>query len=484
MRRGRLAAGVFECLPPSLLVDRGGTVIAANAAARQACPDAAPGVRLAAAFPMAERAAIEAVLDAALRGAPAPRAAVTALPMREGDGSVRALLVQLPADVAGDEPALALAGLVGGVAHDVNNLLTIIATAAEAIAGAPEMAVAEAARIAAATRRGAALMDRLLAIGRQQTLKPVGVCVNAAVGAVVDLLRPTLGAQIAVVLEAELPGRNVWIDAGQFDQVLMNLLLNAGDAMPGGGRLVVVTGHATLVRPQPGFPDTVPPGRWVSVTVRDSGEGIAADVLPRIFDPYFTTRAGQPGARGGTGLGLATVHGIARQSGGFLAVRSTPGAGTEMTLFLPRWDGRVEAQIGEPAAEPHRGEGRSVLLVDDEELIRDPVARALEARGWHVVAAESGEAALDVLDRAPRSLAAVVSDIVMTGMDGLALVRAVRERAEDSRLPAILMSGYARPAQRAALAAMDAVFLRKPYSVQSLVEALGDLTGPAAKSVP
>ena len=254
--------------------------------------------------------------------------------------------------------------------------------------------------------------------------------------------------------------------------------------MADGGTLTLSSGHTTLYRPQLTGAETIPPGRYVTITVADTGDGIAEAVLPRIFEPFFTTKRGQ----GGTGLGLPTVLGIVRQSGGFLDVASQPGIGTTVVIYLPRHETAAEAiapatpapvpptQV--PPAIPEGGD-RVVLVVEDEEPVRRVLARALTCAGWRVVAAETGEEALQMLGGADGStesqLSVVVSDVVMPGMDGPALVRAVRLRYPN--VPAVLVSGYAEPMLRQELTSQDICFLPKPYATAELLELVARLTG-------
>jgi two-component system cell cycle sensor histidine kinase/response regulator CckA len=247
--------------------------------------------------------------------------------------------------------------------------------------------------------------------------------------------------------------------------------------MPDGGALTLRTGHLTLLEPMVRGPDTFLPGRYVMIEVRDTGTGIAPEVMPRIFEPFFTTRRDH----GGSGLGLATVHGIVRQSEGYLTVESEVGKGTCMRVYLPRWDDH-DADVpaaapviaAAPAAAPARADApRLVLLVEDEEPVLRLAERTLTRRGWRVLAAESGEAALALLDGGGSDgLAAIVTDMVMPGMDGIALVRAVRERLGNPALPAILVSGYAEAELRRNIEAVTTTFMAKPYTLRELVAKL------------
>jgi two-component system cell cycle sensor histidine kinase/response regulator CckA len=483
---------LFQALPPTLLVGPDGEMLRANRAAGLLFPDAKPGLACESLFAPPARAALAVAVRAALAGTASSTGLATPLsvlasPLTDPDGTVCAVLVQFsPAGAAGVPMEQLAAGqrlqtlgqLVGGIAHDFNNLLTIISAAAEAAAAFPQTAVAEAARIHEATSRGADLARRLLAFGRQQTLQPRGVDANAAVRAAANLLDRLMGESIHVTLALEESGRAVHVDPTQLDQVLINLAVNARDAMPCGGRLTLATGHTTLLRALAAMPEPVPAGRWITIEIADTGDGIAPDILPRIFEPYFTTRTMQPGSTGGTGLGLATVHGILRQSGGYLTVQTAQGAGTTMTVYLPRWDGVVDVAPSTAVPTHASGDGRAVLLVEDEHLIRTVAERALTRRGWLVLSADSGEEALELLTPLAPPLAAIVSDMVMPGMDGAALVRAARARTGIADLPAILVSGYAAEHQRKAMAGLDAVFMAKPYAMQELADRLAAIARP------
>jgi two-component system cell cycle sensor histidine kinase/response regulator CckA len=299
------------------------------------------------------------------------------------------------------------------------------------------------------------------------------------------MLGRLLGEHVRLRLELEEPGRAVRVDPTQLDQVLINLVVNARDAMPAGGTLTLRTGHLTLYGPQQVGSEIMLPGRYVAIQVEDTGEGIAPAILPRVFEPFFTTRRD----RGGSGLGLSTVHGIVRQSGGFVTVQSTVGQGTCVRFWLPRHDVTEVVSGGHasgapPFAAPNAGPlsivaappapeaqaARCVLLVEDEDAVRRLIQRALQRAGWVVSAVDSAEAALDRLPHPgnPTGLPSVlVSDIMLPGMDGTELVRAARAMWPD--LPAVLVSGYTDSALLGDLTEQGVAFLTKPFSLREPV---------------
>ena len=400
--------------------------------------------------------------------------------------------LRLEAQLAHSQKLQAIGQLAGGIAHDFNNLLTAILGAAEMVrarSGVDAATHGNITQITSAAERGAALVRQLLAFGRQQTLQPRVIAINAAMRDIADLLRPLLGARIKLELDLDQAEPLARVDPTQLDQVLVNLAVNARDAMAQGGTLTLHSGHASLYRALTRGAETIPPGDYVMVEVRDTGTGIPPEIMPRIFDPFFTTKRDQ----GGTGLGLATVHGIIRQSEGFLTVESQPangegrmqGGGTSLRIYLPRHAGPPDplpAPVGPPApvgTPLPPATGRIVLLVDDEAMVRDLMTSALRQQGWQVLACESAEAALAMLaTRGPAPLTAVISDVAMPGMDGPALIRHVRARQPG--LPAILISGYAAEALRGDLTSGNIAFLPKPYTLKDLVALLAHITqGPA-----
>ena len=420
---------------------------------------------------------------------------VSVVPVQEADGQISGLILQLSdisaqkkleAQLAQSQKLQAVGQLAGGIAHDFNNLLTAMIGAADEVLARgtcePET-VDDVQQIRTSAQRGTDLVRQLLAFGRQQTLQPRAVSINDAVQSLSGLLRRLLGSTVRLELDLEVPGQMVCVDPTQLDQVLVNLAVNARDAMPDGGRLTLHTGHITLYRALARADEQIPPGRYVMVEVQDTGIGIPPDVLPRIFDPFFTTRR----EHGGSGLGLSTVHGIVRQSDGFLAVESEVGKGTRIRIYLPQHAGEAAAGPNLPAAAeaapspaaPDPG-GRAVLLVDDEDGVRRLATRALTNRGWRVLSAPSGEAALALLAEDPQrveSLCAILSDVVMPGMDGPSLVREVRRLRPG--LPAILASGYAEESVRGDLAADDILFLPKPYTLKAMMAVVAERALPA-----
>ncbi len=461
----------------------------------------------------------------AARTATGAEVALTLVPATERDGKLAAVLLRaadltplraLEAQLAQSQKQLALGQLAAGIAHDFNNLLTAVLGSAEAIAHRdPDPATLEdAAQIRASAERGGALVRQLLAFGRQQVLAPRPVAVNETLTALRGLLSRLLGASIRLELaleenDPEEKGPMVRVDPVQLDQVLINLAVNARDAMAengrqGGGVLRLASSHATLHRPLVpegaavgGGAETVPPGRWVTIEVADTGAGMTPEVLARIFEPFFTTRR----EKGGSGLGLSTVHGIVRQSDGYLTVASTPGQGTVMRVWLPRWDGAAEIAIprlprdppprpalprpappatsatpaSEIAPEPAPA-GRTVVLVEDEAPVRRLAERVLAAEGWSVIAAADAEEALAALDDAdPPRPDVLVTDLAMPGMDGISLIAAARKRLGRPDLPAIVASGYADAASRAELEGPGIVFMPKPYTPRELAARLADM---------
>ncbi len=361
----------------------------------------------------------------------------------------------------------AVGQLAGGVAHDFNNMLATVLSYADlsAMALGPDHPVApDLAQITAAAHRGAALTRQLLAFSRQTPVEPKVLSLNVAVAYQEPMLRRLIGATIVVstVLAEDLGA--IKADPGHVDQILLNLVVNARDAMPEGGRLVIETRNAVLDHAAAGHAG-VNPGRYVVLTVRDTGCGMDAVTQARIFEPFFTTKE----VGKGTGLGLSMVFGIVKQSGGNVTVRSEPGRGATFEIVLPRVE-PVARSIPAAAAAIGRGTA-TVLLVEDDEPVRKAVRRLLAGRGYSVLVAPGPREALDILGAQGDTVHLLVTDVVMPEMDGITLAAKVRER--HPRIKVLFMSGYTErvAAKGAALGPSDH-FIQKPFSFVQIVHAV------------
>lgn len=367
-----------------------------------------------------------------------------------------------------------IARRAAGVAHDVNNLLAVIAaTAAEALArpGLDEAAFEAFGGIEDATRRAAGLVRQLLD-GGQRPASAAACDVDATLRAMEARLRRVLGG-VAFTLAPGLADAAAAIDPEDLDRVVLNLALNARNAMPSGGALTVATGEREVRDAVSQFGDPVVPGHHVVVTVRDTGTGMPPAVMARLFEPFFTTRAGQ----GGTGLGLASVRDLVRKAGGFLEVASAPGQGTTVRVHLPRHEPPPNA-LPRPVESdaPPRAGGGVLLLVDDEPALLRLGERALSRAGWRVVAVDSAAAAAAAAEDTALVPRAMVTDLMLPDGDGLALVDAVRRRLPG--LPAVLTSGYATASLRDRAAAAGVAFLAKPYGTAALADLLAGFLQP------
>ncbi len=377
----------------------------------------------------------------------------------------------------------AVGRLTGGVAHDFNNLLTVVLGNLALVKRRLDATVDERVRrgIDGATegaQRAASLTARLLAFSRQQPLAPEAVDLNRLVAGMSDLLRRTLGEDVAV--ETVLAG-GLWrahADPNQLESSVLNLAVNARDAMPGGGKLTIETANAYLDEAYAAGREEVKPGQYVAICVSDTGSGMAPEIIARAFEPFFTTK---PVGKG-TGLGLSQVYGFAKQSGGHVAIYSEPGHGTTVKLYLPRLrEGDLPADAPTVVALPEMprdGAGRTVLVVEDDAMVRDFAVTALEEGGCRVLAAADGPAALAMLEANPE-IALLFTDVVLTGpMNGRQLANALLERRPD--LPVLFTTGYTRNAIIHHGRLDEGVqLLGKPYSAAALVaKVMSMLDGP------
>ena len=359
----------------------------------------------------------------------------------------------------------AVGRLAGGVAHDFNNMMMIIIGFADFLCHAIEAddpRRRDAEEIRKAAERAAGLTRQLLAFGRQQMVRPQVVDLNGVVRDMELMLRPLLGEDITLVTSLPPVGA-VRADRGQLEQVLMNLALNARDAMAGGGQLALETRSVEL-REEEGyrrFGLEIPAGRYVRLVVRDTGEGMNAETKARIFEPFFSTK---PPAQN-TGLGLSVVYGIVSQSGGYVTVDSQPGQGTTFTIWLPEAEGTTE-KVAQPDAAPARGTER-ILVVEDETAVRVLAARVLSEAGYTVLEASSGREALELVSGGA-GVDAVLTDVVMPDMGGAELAEHLRATAPT--LPILFMSGYTgTDVLRRGFNEEGVPFLQKPFSPDSLM---------------
>ncbi|MDR3438512.1 PAS domain-containing protein [Telmatospirillum sp.] len=374
----------------------------------------------------------------------------------------------------------AMGQLAGGIAHDFNNLLTAMIGFCDLLLqrhGPGDASFADIMQIKQNANRAASLVRQLLAFSRRQALQPRLFDVTDALAELSNLLRRLLGETIELSITHGRDLGLVRVDPGQFDQVIINLAVNARDAMLGGGQLSVMTRVFHNERPYQRGADVMPPGDYVLIEVADTGTGISPENLGRIFEPFFSTK--EVGA--GTGLGLSTVYGIVRQTDGFVFVDSQPGHGSIFSIYLPRFDGaepgvRAKFAGGEQAAQigDLTGTG-TILIVEDEDAVRLFGARALRNKGYRVLEARSGENALDVL-HGEEGVDVLVSDVVMPGMDGATLARLVR--MERPHIQVILMSGYAEDVALGEFSGEDGIhFLPKPFSLKQLASKVKDVLG-------
>jgi PAS domain S-box-containing protein len=381
-----------------------------------------------------------------------------------------------------------LGRLAGGVAHDFNNLLTVITSYAELLqadASSGEANPDDAVEIRRAAEAAGSLARRLVAFSRHQPVVPQRVDVGATVSAARRLLAPVVGERIALTLELADALPPVLADPGQVEQVLLNLVANARDAIVdagGAGRIVVRTGHrvvdASEVRRLLGVEGA--PGRYVTLAVEDTGAGIDEATLARIFEPFFTTKA--PNA--GTGLGLAVVHGIVRQAGGVVVAHSVPGRGSTFTTYWPEANGSAVAAPSEPAPRAADAGAARLLLVEDQPAVREIARRVLTRAGYEVVEAKDGDEALEVMARPGARFDLVLSDAVMPRMDGYALAQ--RLAASWPEVPILLMSGYLDTGEPlASLPNLRPRIVPKPFTSAVLLGAVrAALTGDDLAEVP
>jgi two-component system, cell cycle sensor histidine kinase and response regulator CckA len=367
----------------------------------------------------------------------------------------------------------AIGRLAGGVAHDFNNLLMVIrgqAALSLNTAGAGSALRRELREIVKAAERASTLTRKLLAFGRRQVLQPRVLDLNALVTQVAEILPPVLGADIKVSLDLEPRLWRVRADSAQLEQVIMNLVFNARDAMPGGGDLTIQTANCDLdaawSRNHPGSQA----GPHVMLAVRDTGHGMDEETQSHLFEPFFTTKDTSKG----TGLGLATVYGTVNQSGGSIAVSSSVGLGTTIQIYLPRVDDPLEVmEAPKPSARALEGEER-ILVVEDDDAVRRMTREFLKLRGYTVIEARSARDAIEWMESHDETIDLVLTDVVMPGMKGRELIEELAKLR--SKLKVLYMSAYTEDdAINIGILSPGTAFIEKPFSPDELAGKVRDV---------
>jgi len=367
----------------------------------------------------------------------------------------------------------AVGRLAGGIAHDFNNLLT-------AIIGYSQMVYAELRQgdplrdrineVLKAGQRAASLTSQLLAFSRKQVLQPKVLDLNVVVKDMDKMLRRVIGEDVELALALQPTLARVKADPGQIEQVLLNLAINARDAMPKGGKLAIETGEVEIDDEYAELHADAVPGLYVVLAVRDTGCGMDAQELSQIFEPFFTTK--EQGR--GTGLGLSTVYGIVKQSGGHVAVESEPGKGSVFKIFLPVTKAEADGRPPRESEAIADGASRTILVVEDDELVRKLTRHALESSGYEVLEASSGAEAILIYDQHPKPIDLVITDVVMPQMSGREFIQRLEVRRPDQKI--LYMSGYTDDAiVHHGVLDEERPFIQKPFTVASLTIKVRDL---------
>jgi two-component system cell cycle sensor histidine kinase/response regulator CckA len=367
----------------------------------------------------------------------------------------------------------AIGRLAGGVAHDFNNLLTAITCYSDVLLTTfdeSDERCEDLREIQKAARRAAALTGQLLAFSRKQILQPTLLDLNAVVSDIEKMLRRVIGEDVRLETALDPALWSVRADKGQIDQVLLNLVVNARDAMPNGGPLRIRTHNAERSEPHPHAHGVVDAGEYVTLEVSDAGTGIAPAVLPHLFEPFFTTKG--PGK--GTGLGLSTVYGVLRQSDGHIEVRSVLGQGTTFVLYFPRETAESPALPEEKPAQTPESREATILLAEDDASVRELVRMMLSKKGYVVLCASDGEQAIDMAAQHPGTIDLLLTDVVLPGLNG----REVAERMRATRpdVGVLYMSGYTDDAiLRRGVLTQRSSLIQKPFSAAELTNRVSEL---------
>jgi len=373
----------------------------------------------------------------------------------------------------------AVGRLAGGVAHDFNNLLTVITGYAELLlaGGAPEGSQRDALKeIQRAAERGGALTHQLLAFSRGQPFTARTVQLNTLLVHMEKMLSRLIGEDVELITVAAAEPATIRTDPGQLEQVVMNVVVNARDAMPGGGKLIIETANAQVDQTNAGPNVDLKPGSYVVLAISDTGMGMDPETVTHLFEPFFTTKA--PGK--GTGLGLATAYGIVKQSGGAISVYSEPGRGTTVKIYLPSTEAKAaEAAEQEPAAALRGSE--TILVLEDEARVRKLVCEVLAARGYHVLEAVRGEEAIRMATEHQGRIHLLLTDVVMPEMSGPQALEQIRARQPNMKV--LFMSGYTDEAMvHHGIPDSGAPFLQKPFLPETLARKVREVLASQASA--
>lgn len=473
-------------------IDKEGGIRMANAAFIDLSPKVRRGAQLAGAIVASERDALQKTLAAALSAegrlhqieanveGESPRNVLftfTRLAAEDDTAVVFAVdrteSKSLEVQLAQSQKLLAVGQLASGIAHDFNNVLTPIIGFADLLLAKmrpTDPAFADVMNIKQNANRAANLVRQLLAFSRKQTLQPKVHVLTEALSDLGNLLGRVLGEKVELRISHDRELGFVLVDIHQFEQVIINLAVNARDAMPNGGTLTVRTYNVPIDASRSIAPHLMPPGEYVACEVEDTGTGIPEHIREKIWEPFFSTKdVGK-----GTGLGLSTVYGIVKQTGGFIFCDSEVGKGTTFRIYLPRYypqkadEPPPEEKPAEPVKRDYTGKER-ILLVEDEDAVRAFALRALTSRGYTVVEADSGESAIEKIAGAEKGFDLIISDVVMPEMDGPTLLRELRKRGIETRF--VFVSGYPGEQFEQDLEGFTGFsFMPKPFSLKQLVE--------------
>lgn len=395
----------------------------------------------------------------------------TVAPLFDDTGQMRGYLqmlrdltqqARLEAQLLHAQKMEAVGRLAGGVAHDFNNLLTVINGHTDLLLRRNrenEHLRRDLLEIRKAGESAAALTRQLLAFSRRQRLQPKLIDPNQLLADLEKMLRRLIGEHVELELCLTPDALRVFADPGQFEQVVMNLVVNARDAMPGGGRITLETRAATLAEPQARGEVVIPAGGYCVLTVRDTGVGINAEVMDHIFEPFFTTKE----AGKGTGLGLSTVYGIVHQSGGCVVVESEPNIGSTFLIYLPVASAERAETAAEAVAEPLRHRGETILIVEDDVMVRTLLRDLLSLHGYQIYEAANGREALDFCIRQNCKIDLIMTDVIMPQMNGFEFAEELVHVRPQTRV--LFMSGYTdEMVNESGLSITEVNYLQKPFS--------------------